>query len=399
MITVDVVCYKYKPLKNGELPLKIKVCKDRKTRYINLGVSTKPEFWDFENNRPKETCPDKEMLESLISKNISEVRSKIVELKTEKMDFTATTLIEKVQNRKKPVTVGAVFKEEIKALRDAGRDGYADSMEQVYNSLIKFNKHLDLPFSDIDMIWLKRYEAWLRKKKLAENTIGIRFRTLRRIYNIALEKKIVKQESYPFKAFGVARLHQETPKRAIKKDDVYKIFNYPTEKKDYYYSLAIDLFKFSYFMGGINFADMAYLTSKNIMDNQLVYYRKKTKKLISLPLQQEALEILKKYSSSSPYLFPIFSSFHKTEQQKKNRRHKVISKVNDTLKAIGNELGISTKVTTYVARHSYATVLKRAGVSISIIKESLGHSSEIVTQIYLDSFENSQIDKAMENLK
>lgn len=399
MITVDVVCYKYKPLKNGELPLKIKVCKDRKTRYINLGVSTKPEFWDFENNRPKETCPDKEMLESLISKNISEVRSKIVELKTEKMDFTATTLIEKVQNRKKPVTVGAVFKEEIKALRDAGRDGYADSMEQVYNSLIKFNKHLDLPFSDIDMIWLKRYEAWLRKKKLAENTIGIRFRTLRRIYNIALEKKIVKQESYPFKAFGVARLHQETPKRAIKKDDVYKIFNYPTEKKDYYYSLAIDLFKFSYFMGGINFADMAYLTSKNIMDNQLVYYRKKTKKLISLPLQQEALEILKKYSSSSPYLFPIFSSFHKTEQQKKNRRHKVISKVNDTLKAIGNELGISTKVTTYVARHSYATVLKRAGVSISIIKESLGHSSEKVTQIYLDSFENSQIDKAMENLK
>lgn len=399
MTTVDVVCYKYKPLKNGELPLKIKVCKDRKTRYINLGVSTKPEFWDFENNRPKETCPDKEMLESLISKNISEVRSKIVELKTEKMDFTATTLIEKVQNRKKPVTVGAVFKEEIKALRDAGRDGYADSMEQVYNSLIKFSKHLDLPFSDIDMIWLKRYEAWLRKKKLAENTIGIRFRTLRRIYNIALEKKIVKQEFYPFKAFGVARLHQETPKRAIKKDDVYKIFNYPTEKKDYYYSLAIDLFKFSYFMGGINFADMAYLTSKNIMDNQLVYYRKKTKKLISLPLQQEALEILKKYSSSSPYLFPIFSSFHKTEQQKKNRRHKVISKVNDTLKAIGNELGISTKVTTYVARHSYATVLKRAGVSISIIKESLGHSSEKVTQIYLDSFENSQIDKAMENLK
>ena len=74
-------------------------------------------------------------------------------------------------------------------------------MEQVYNSLIKFNKHLELPFSDIDIIWLKRYEAWLRKKKLAENTIGIRFSTLRRIYNIALEKKMVKQEFYPFKAF------------------------------------------------------------------------------------------------------------------------------------------------------------------------------------------------------
>lgn len=399
MTTVDVICYKYKPLKTGELPLKIRISKDRKTRYINLGVSTKPEHWDFENNRPKETCPDKEMLESLISKNISEVRSKIVELKTEKTDFTATTLIEKVQNRKKSVTVGAVFKEEIEALRDAGRDGYADSMEQVYNSLIKFNKHLDLPFSDIDIIWLKRYEAWLRKKKLAENTIGIRFRTLRRIYNIALEKKIVKQEFYPFKAFGVARLHQETPKRAIKKDDVYKIFNYPTENKGYYYKLAIDLFKFSYFMAGINFADMAYLTKKNIMDDQLVYYRRKTKKLIKLPLQEEAIEILSKYDNSSQYLFPIFSSFHKTAQQQKNRRHKVITKVNDALKAIGKEFGVTIDVTTYVARHSYATVLKRAGVSVELISETLGHSDLSTTQIYLDSFENSQIDKAMENLK
>jgi len=387
-------------LKNGELPLKIKVCKDRKTRYINLGVSTKSENWDFENNRPKESCPDKEMLESLISKNISEVKSKIVELKTEKMDFTATTLIEKVQNRKKPVTVGAVFKDEIAALRDAGRDGYADSMEQVYNSLIIFNKHLDLPFSDIDITWLKRYEAWLRKKKLAENTIGIRFRTLRRIYNIALEKKIVKQEFYPFKTFGLARLHQETPKRAIKKDDVYIIFNYPAENKGYYYQLAIDLFKFSYFMAGINFADMAYLTKKNIMDDQLVYYRKKTKKLIKLPLQEEAIEVLKKYdNSNSQYLFPIFSSFHKTAQQQKNRRHKVITKVNDTLKAIGKEIGVTIDVTTYVARHSYATVLKRAGVSVELISETLGHSDLSTTQIYLDSFENSQIDKAMESLK
>ena len=58
MTTVDVVCYKYKPLKNGELPLKIKVCKDRKTRYINLGVSTKPEFWDFDNNRSIGINPD-----------------------------------------------------------------------------------------------------------------------------------------------------------------------------------------------------------------------------------------------------------------------------------------------------------------------------------------------------
>ena len=134
------------------------------------------------------------------------------------------------------------------------------------------------------------------------------------------------------------------------------------------------------------------------MDGRLVYSRKKTKKIINLPLQAEALEVLEKYRSDSEYLFPIFSSFHKTEQQKRNRLHKVITKVNDALKEIGNELDIPIDLTTYVARHSYATVLKRSGVSTAIISESLGHSSEKVTQIYLDSFENSQIDEAMKNL-
>jgi site-specific recombinase XerD len=68
------------------------------------------------------------------------------------------------------------------------------------------------------------------------------------------------------------------------------------------------------------------------------------------------------------------------------------------LESIGRSLGIELKLTTYVARHSYATVLKRSGVSTSIISESLGHSSERVTQIYLDSFDNEQINDAMKNL-
>lgn len=399
MTTVGVVCYKYKPLKNGELPLKIKVCKDRKTRYINLGVSTKPEFWDFENNRPKETCPDKEMLESLISKNISEVRSKIVELKAGAKDFSATTLIENVQHKSKPVTVGELFKKAINSLKDEKRIGYALSVEQVYNSLIKFNRHLDMYFSEIDINWLKKYELWLRRQGLAENTIGIRFRTFRRVYNLAIEHRIVKEEHYPFKEFRVSRLHKETAKRAVRKDDVLALINYRTYGKSHYKELAIDLFKFSYFMGGINFVDMAYLTMKNISDGRLLYYRKKTGKLINLPLQDEVLDVIAKYSKTGPYVFPVFNNSHKTEQQRRNRLHKVITKVNAALKEIGKELRLPVTLTTYVARHSYATVLKRAGVSTSIISESLGHSSEKVTQIYLDSFENSQIDKAMENLK
>ena len=212
--------------------------------------------------------------------------------------------------------------------------------------------------------------------------------------------ELVKQEDYPFKKFKVSKLHQETVKRALSKDEILAVINYPTKGKDFYTRLAVALFTFSYFMGGINFVDMAYLTDKNIMEGRLIYHRKKTSKLINLPLQDEALMVLKRYKDSCKgYLFPILSNEHKSEQQKLNRLHKVITKVNRALKAIGEELNIPIKLTTYCARHSYATVLKRAGVATSIISESLGHSSERVTQIYLDSFENNQIDKAMEYLK
>ena len=73
-------------------------------------------------------------------------------------------------------------------------------------------------------------------------------------------------------------------------------------------------------------------------------------------------------------------------------------RTNHALKKIGEYLDIPLKLTTYVARHSYATVMKRSGVSTAIISESLGHSSEKITQIYLDSFENSQVSEAMMNL-
>ena len=400
MTTVDVICYKYKPLKTGELPIKIRVCKDRKTRYINLGVSTKAEYWDFEKNQPKPTCPDREMLEKLISNKVSEVRSKIVELKSENKEFSATTLVDKVSNPVRLVTVEELFKQYMHRLEEEKRIGYRLSIQQTYNSLIKFSRHLDFPFSEMDCNWLRRYETWLRKQGKSENTIGIRFRNIRTIFNLALDMELVRQEDYPFKKLKVSKLHQETAKRALSKDEIQAVISYPVGGKDFYTRLAVSLFTFSYFMGGINFVDMAYLTEKNIIEERLIYHRKKTSKLINLPLQEEALMVLKRYKNSSKsYLFPILSNEHKTEQQKLNRLHKVITKVNRALKAIGEELNIPIKLTTYCARHSYATVLKRAGVATSIISESLGHSSERVTQIYLDSFENNQIDKAMEYLK
>lgn len=395
--TVNVVCYKSKVLKNNESPLMIRVCKDRKRKYISIGLSINPIYWDFTKNAPKPQCPNKEALTTLITQKLHAYSEQIMESKAMDRDYTASTLVEKVSKPSKLKTVGEVFLEQMQALRDAQRLSYMLTIQQTYNSLMEFNKHLNIYFVDIDVPWLKRYETWLRKHGLSGNTIKGRFVDIRTMYNIAVDENLVKVEHYPFRKFKISKLQQETAKRAITKEDVTRIMEYNTKNK--LVQFAIDIFTFSYIMGGINFVDIASLTKENIMDNRLVYIRQKTKKLIQLPLQDKAIELIEKYhDDDNPHLFPILLAYHKTEQQRLNRVHKVIVNVNKRLKKIGKELELPITLTTYVARHSHATILKKAGVATSIISESLGHSSEKVTQIYLDSFGNEQMDDAMKNL-
>lgn len=375
----------------------IRVCKDRKRKYISIGLSINPIYWDFTKNAPKPQCPNKEALTTLITQKLHAYSEQIMEFKAMDRDYTASTLVEKVSKPSKLKTVGEVFLEQMQALRDAQRLSYMLTIQQTYNSLIEFNKHLNIYFVDIDVPWLKRYETWLRKHNLSGNTIKGRFVDIRTMYNIAIDENLVKVEHYPFRKFKISKLQQETAKRAITKEDVTRIMEYNTKNK--LVQFAIDIFTFSYIMGGINFVDIASLTKENIMDNRLVYIRQKTKKLIQLPLQDKAIELIEKYhDDDNPHLFPILLAYHKTEQQRLNRVHKVIVNVNKRLKKIGKELELPITLTTYVARHSHATILKKAGVATSIISESLGHSSEKVTQIYLDSFGNEQMDDAMKNL-
>lgn len=349
--TVNVLLFKSKTLADGSHPLMIRICKDNKKKYRSLGVSIQPQHWDFEKNRPRRHCPNRETIQTLIATKLSEYSEQIIDFKSENKSFTAKSLVDKVDAALQARTVKEVFEQQIEQLQASRRTGYALSIKSVLNSLLDFNKHLDIYFSDIDIVWLKQYEQHLRTKELSDNTIAIRFRTLRAIFNVAIEDGVVKAEYYPFKTFKVSKLTKETAKRSITKSDVEAIINYKTEHS---YSLfAIDIFLFTYLMGGINFVDIAYLTKENLIDERLVYQRRKTKKLIKLPLQPRAIELIEKYKSKdNPYLFPIFSKFHKTDQQKANRVHKVITKVNRDLKKIGEELKLPITLTTYVARHS-----------------------------------------------
>ncbi|GHV40075.1 tyrosine recombinase [Bacteroidia bacterium] len=401
--TVNVVLFKSKTLANGEHPLMICVTKDRKRKYSSLGISIHPKYWNFEKNKPKPNCPNKEVIMKIILDKETEFQKQILELNADKKDYTASTLLTSVADKIEMKTVQEFYKELIEKFKVLGKQGNYLVYKDSYNSIKSFtNNKLDMTFSDIDVKWLNKYEEWLRAKNNAETSISLSFRTLRSVYNKAIEAKYVRRNLYPFNNFKISKFNTKTNKRAVGKDIILKIIKIDLSKERYYLQFAKDIFIFSYLCGGINFTDIAHLTLNNVIDRHLSYKRKKTSKQVTIPLVNTASDIMNRYSLDSDntgYIFPVLNkNIHKTEIQRYNRVHKVMGKVNKALKEISKIIGEEVNLTTYVARHSYATVLKRSGVSTSIISESLGHSSEKVTQIYLDSFENEQIDKAMENL-
>jgi len=404
---INVICYKSKRLSNGEYPLMLRVTQGKERVYKTLGISISEKHWNFHKEEPRKTCPNRELILSLINQKKEEYLTQIIEFKFEKKSFTAYSLVDSVETVVSNHTLDSFIKEIIQMMKLEKRLGNANAYISLYNSLSTFSKNLFIPFTDIDFAWLKRYELFLRRRNNADNTIGIRFRELRAVYNKAIEMNIVHEKYYPFKKFKISKFSKSTSKRAIKKEDIYKIIDLDLKEITTYHSPMLyfskDMFIFSYLGCGINLIDMAYLKYSNIIDNRVCFERHKTGKSITFQLHGKALEIVENYRSEhyslDDYVFPILDkNFHKTKQQQHDRVRKVNKKMNISLKKIGQHLQLSIPLTTYVARHSFATVLKRSGVNIALISEALGHTSLSTTQYYLDSFGNEQIDEAMRNL-
>ena len=401
--SLSVVCYKSKRLSNGESPLMLQVSKGGKRQYQSLGVSVNPKFWDFSKNKPESNCPNREYILKLILNKQAELQQRMLELNAEQKEYTTTTLLHDEHRKFELKTVKQFYQELIEQYKANEKCGNRLIYKSSYNSINVFtNGNLEIPFSAIDVAWLNKYEKWLRSKGNKETTMSLMFRTLRSAYNKAIESKCARKSDYPFNDYRISKFDVSTEKRAIAKADVLKFStDVHSIGKQQYVQLSKDIFIFSYLCGGINFTDIANLTKDNIIEGKRLHYiRQKTGKLIKLGLSEEALKIIKRYAvESKGYLFPILNAqLHKTPLQKQNRIHKMLGKVNKNLKLLAAQLGVEANLTTYVARHSFASVLKKSGVNIALISEALGHSDLTTTQIYLDSFDNEQIDNAMKNL-
>jgi len=402
--SVKVVLYTSKTLSNGEHPIMLRVTKDRKSKYISIGFSCSVASWNKKGNLPKRTHPHFTEINVLISKKRLDAEKIVLDSENEEKNLSAHEIKAKLKKQKvnNPFVLD-YFDSIIKRFIQSGQIKNSAVYKDTKRVLAQFTGNRKTHFSDIDAQFLNQFEEFLKQKGQGESTIYVYLRTLRALINKAIKEDACSEKYYPFKKFSLAKYAKiKTQKRAVNKSTIEKIKSLNLKK----YPNLIDaknIFLFSFYCRGINFVDIAFLKWKNVENDRLNYRRSKTNELFSIQLLKPAQDILDYYNralttTKDSYIFPILDERHKTPQSIYNRKLKILRKVNADLKEIGKLIKLDTELTTYVARHSYATILKNSGIPTSVISESMGHDSEKTTQIYLESFGSHILDDASKAL-
>lgn len=429
--SVKAIYFTSKTLADGSHPFMIRITKDRKRKYVATGLTLHPSFWNEETNtfRKSVSTEKRKAIEAALRKWEEKYSDAAETLADADEVHDAGAVATKVSSERlttRKFKLLAYFDELISQFEKTGNVGNRRVYRDVQNSLRRFmGESQDVPFDGVTVKFCNQWENRMKSETVTDSTLSVRFRTLRAVLNKAIANGYAKPTSYPFARntaenhkFQIGKFDTRTTKRAISKTDIRKIEAYQPPQENGKYAtlrntqerlqLTKDLFLFSYYCGGINFVDMAALRWSNIgtdLDDKprLTYTRQKTGGKFSLRLMPVVLAILDRYKPDevcpSGYVFPILNTtLHITPTQRQNRCSKIMGQVNLDLKTIGAVVGIETTLTTYVARHSFATALKRSGVATAVISEAMGHSDERTTQIYLSEFETDLVDAAFENL-
>ena len=400
MTSIKILLRK-KPSSGGLYPVVLRITKDRKTKLISLGLECVEKDWDKSNTQFKKSHSNYIQRNRVLSKYQDKAFKIIDEYNLDQIDFTLNQFEQKFRgNRDGNTNVKDFWIEKVDDLNKAGRTGNARVYRDTMTSFFKFSKNRQLKFREINLEMLDKYETHLRATGSADGGIAVRMRELRALYNDAMKKGIVQEKYYPFKLYKISKLKGRSIKKALSREEVRKIENL-NEIEFPHLVEAKRFFLFSYYARGMNFYDMMKLTWGNIENDRIVYVRSKTKGRFNIKIRKQIQDILDVYKNQlrdTKYVFPILLKDGLSPIQIENRKAKKLKIFNSDLKKIAQVIGIEKPITSYVARHSYATNMKELGQSTDIISESMGHQDVGITSAYLKDFETSIIDDANDRL-
>jgi len=379
-------------IKTGsKFPLKLRVTHKGERKYYATGLDVSDEQWEIINSAEAKGKFQKMRIE------MAEIERKALECVSEIIPFSFVTF-EREFFREVPAeqTVELAYENYIAELRANEQFGTAKSYQDSNNTLKRFRPG-KLRFEDITKEFLNDFEKWMVGKGRSLSTVGIYLRPLRTIFNIAIEKGVVRPDLYPFGRRKYIIPTGRNIKRALNIDQIRQIFHYkaepgsPLEK-------AKDFWMFSYLCNGMNMADIARLRWSNVSAETISFQREKTKRTkrdnpitITVVRNAQINILIAKWGrpEQKPYNGYLFDILNVSDQGEPARLKVELFThfVNEWMKGLGKKLGFDLSLTTYVARHSFATILVRSGAPLALAKQTLGHASIATTEKYFAGFD------------
>ncbi|MEJ8802117.1 site-specific integrase [Pontibacter sp. H249] len=404
-----------RPLKDGTFRVKLRITFQRQRKYYGTQYSLSEEdFSKVQGDKPRGRYKEIQLSLQALEQNAVRILEKMPFFTFEAFDRKFLEL----HARK---DVFAAYEQCIKQMSENGQAANANFFENAYISLISFmlkeppinrrrlsiqkskerkqdliRRKKPLPFTDVTVDFLNSYEKWMLSRKKTLTTVSMYLRTLRTLFNDLIDAGDLSRDLYPFGRRKYRMPASKNVKKALTLSDVEKIYNYHPEHDSQ--AKARDFWIFSYLCNGINVKDIARLKYKQLSRESITFIRAKTERTTRHALKPivamrtpEINRIIKRWgnkpTSPDTYVFPILRQDITPEQELAYVRQ-TVKTINLYIKRVAAEVGIEHNVTTYTARHTFSTVLKRAGAPTEFISESLGHSNLKTTEFYLDSFED-----------
>lgn len=396
MATVKVKFRPSSTTRAGQGTVFYQIIHRRVIRQINSRYRMTPDEWELYRSRTVTDSTPRPAhaaylydISKRIDCDITRLHEIIRSLEMTKSPYTSDNIIDRFTSARTEGLV-AFSTSLISQLEAIGRHRTAENYATAVRSFRRFvGTDCDIPLDCIDINIIVSYEAHLKSRGLCPNSTSYYMRNLRAIYNRAADREMAPRRN-PFKHVytGIDRtVKRAVPLRVIKRIKELDLSRHPA--MDY----TRDIFMFSFYTRGMSFIDMAFLKKKDLRNGILTYRRHKTGQLLSIKWEKPMQDIVDKYSDrTSQYLFPIITAAEPGDQRRQYRNAAHL--INNKLKHIGRLINSPVALTTYVARHAWASIARSKNIPISIISEAMGHESESTTRIYLTSFDTSTVDRA-----
>lgn len=398
MASVKVILMVEKVNKAGEAPVYLRIIKDRKPKYISIGLRVKLQDWDSDSGKVKKSHPNKGRANAFIATKVAEAEGVALDLQRESK-FVSPVHIKNTIMGQSSESFLKYFGKYLHTLEKTGKISTLTKATAIYSKLKVFLGTSDLLFDEVTVSFLKQYEDYLgHELKNSVNTIHSNLKVFRKLINDAIREDLASPARDPFRKFKLKL--EKTTKSHLSEDELDALRTLPLKEgiKLWHHR---NLFAFAADTGGLRISDLLQLRWSNFSGTHIRITMQKTNDAVTVKVPTRALEMLQLYRQNggkpSDFIFPFLRA--DVDYTDPRTLHRAISSAtayaNKNLKIIAERAGIEKAISFHSSRHTFATRALTKGVPIESVSKLMGHHSINTTQIYA-KIVNEKLDQAMD---